>query len=355
MKVASISFWHLHAKDYIQEAANHPGVDVVALWDEDRRRGIAAAREHRVEFVEHLDGILSDASIEGVIVCSPTADHRDIVTRCIRAGKHVFMEKVLAATLQDATAIVDAAREAGVALVVSLWRSDRGYARQIARMVADGAVGVVTSARIRDGHPLALPADGHPEGLLPTQFYRQAESQGGVLIDLCHPIYLLISIAGPPQRVTSAFGQVTGRPVEDNAAVLFSYANGAIGVAETSFVTRITPFVIEIHGTEGSILYSEPGIGALVAARAGGFPDSGNGPDDRPRLRIRSTREPRAGWQELQVEADAPRAFAQWVEHARTGSRAGPNLDLALALTAAMEAAYTSAANDRTVTVQACD
>jgi len=119
MKIATISFWHLHAKDYAKEAMAHPGTDLVAVWDEDRQRGIAAAREHQIEFVEDLDDILSDTSIEGVIVCSPTADHRDVVIRCVHAGKHVFMEKVLASTLQDATAIVDAARQEDVALVVS--------------------------------------------------------------------------------------------------------------------------------------------------------------------------------------------------------------------------------------------
>ena len=176
-------------------------------------------------------------------------------------------------------------------------RSDDDYTTKIAALISDGAVGQITSARVRDGHPFALPRPGQPEGMLPAQFWDRSQAQGGVLIDLCHPVYLLAALMGRPDRVSAVLGHVTGRELEDNATVVLSFADGAVGIAETSSVSAITPFMIEIHGTEGSILYTEPGIGAFVLARqerAEGRADSGNdaapGPDDRPRLRVRSTR-----------------------------------------------------------------
>jgi 1,5-anhydro-D-fructose reductase (1,5-anhydro-D-mannitol-forming) len=354
MKVASVSFWHLHGTDYATDAQNSPELELVALWDDDADRGAQGARRYGIAFVPDLDAILDDQSIEGVIVCAPTSQHAEIVIRCIRAGKHVFMEKVLSAELPEALAIVEAAREEDVALTVSLWRSNKGYAAQIADLVASGLVGTVTSARIRDGHPFALPMTGHPDGLLPERFYDPATTRGGVLIDLCHPLYLLAMILGRPERVAAMFGHVTGREVEDNAAVLLSYASGAIAIAETSSVTRITPFTIEIHGTEGSILYSEPGIGALVAAREGVIgPECG--PDDVARLRHRSSRSPESGWQEIDVAPDAPTAINQWVRHAQTGSRSRSNTSLAIALTALVRAAYDSAILGEVVAVQPCD
>lgn len=354
MKVASVSFWHLHGTDYATDAQNSPDMELVALWDDDVERGIEGARRYGIDFVPDLDVILDDPSIEGVIVCAPTSDHAEIVIRCIRAGKHVFMEKVLSADLPEALAIVEAAREHRVALTVSLWRSNKGYAAQIADFVASGLVGAVTSARIRDGHPFALSMTGHPDGLLPARFYDPATTRGGVLIDLCHPLYLLAMILGLPKRVTAMFGHVTDREVEDNAAVLLSYASGAIAIAETSSVTRITPFTIEIHGTEGSILYSEPGIGALVAARDSDT-GPGLGPDDVPRLRYRSINSPEPGWQEIEVATDAPTAITQWAHHVQSGSRGQSNNDLAIALTALVRAAYDSATLGEVVAVQPCD
>jgi len=150
---------------------------------------------------------------------------------------------------------------------------------------------------------------------------------------------------------------VTGRELEDNATVVLSYPDGAVGIAETSSVSAITPFMIEIHGTEGSILYTEPGIGAFVLARqerAEGRDDSGNdgalGPDDRPRLRVRST-SPASAWRDVEVRADRPTAFDRWVRQAIDGTRAGRNLDLALHLTAVVEAAYASDSAGRAVDI----
>jgi 1,5-anhydro-D-fructose reductase (1,5-anhydro-D-mannitol-forming) len=355
MKVASLSFWHLHGPDYARDAVQHPELELVALWDDDRERGMAGAAAHGIAFEDDLEAILGDPSIEGVIVCSPTSEHTELVVRCIRAGKHVFMEKVLSSKSEDAETIVREARAANVALTVSLWRSDRGYTDQIAELVEDGIVGLVTSARIRDGHPFALPVEGHPHGVLPERFYDLEKAEGGALIDLCHPIYLLTRIIGVPEKVVSAFGQVTGRAAEDNAAMLMSYRSGAIGIAETSYVTRITPFTIEVHGTDGSILYSEPGIGALVAARRNGGPSPSDGPDDRPRLRYRTLATGDSGWRELDVRPDAPLALDQWVSHATTGTRGDRNLELALALSSLVEAAYASHAEGRPMAVKRCD
>lgn len=354
MKVASVSFWHLHGTDYATDAQNSPDLDLVALWDADAERGAAGARDYGIAFVPDLEDILSDASIEGVIVCAPTSDHAEIVIRCMRAGKHVFMEKVLSSDPREAHAIVAAAREQGVALTVSLWRSNKGYARQIKDLVDSGLVGEVTSARIRDGHPFALPMTGLPDGLLPERFYDPTTTHGGALIDLCHPLYLLAMILGLPDRVVSILGRVTDHEIEDNAAVLLSYASGAIAIAETSYVTRITPFTIEIHGTDGSILYSEPGIGALVAAREG-VAATDPGPDDLPRLRYRSTTSPEPGWQEVAVAEDSPTAITQWTRHAQTGSRGTANNHLALALTALVRAAYDSAHLGTAIAVPPCD
>jgi 1,5-anhydro-D-fructose reductase (1,5-anhydro-D-mannitol-forming) len=346
MRIASLSFWHLHGADYARDALENPDFDLVAAWDDNEERGRASADNFGIPFVKRLDDILEDPTIEGVVVCSSTAQHESLVTRCIRAGKHVFMEKVLSSTLGGAERIAAAAREAGVTLTVSLWRSDCGYAGQIADLIASGILGEITSARIRDGHPFALPADGHPNGLLPEQFYNPAEALGGVLIDLCHPLYLMIRIMGLPERATSMFGHVTRRATEDNAAVLMTFPNGCIGITETTSVSRVTPFSIEVHGTEGSLLYTEPGIGAFVDQNSD---EADASPDDHPRLRLRSTKAVKSGWQEITVHDDAPTALNRWRRLAASGRGDDANLDLAVALSSLVEAAYASTVSGNAV------
>lgn len=350
MRVASAGFWHVHGTDYAEDARNHPDVQLVAVWDSDARRGQDGARKHAVPFVPDLQTILDDDTIDGVMVCTATAEHLEVVTRCIEAGKHVFVEKVLSATLAEARTIVDAARRSDITLAVSLWRADKGYTAQITDLVAAGAVGRVTSARVRDGHPFSLPMDGYPDGLLPERFYASSDTKGGALIDLCHPVYLLAKIVGTPASVSTALGYVTGRDVEDNAMTVMSYPGGALGIAETSYVTRITPFTIEVHGTEGSLIYTEPGIGEKIRT-VDAVADSDGHPVG-PVLHSWSTARSDAGWVAERIRSDQPRAFDQWVHNAQNGVRDDANLDLALALSAIVEAAYTSAAQSRAVAVE---
>lgn len=168
-----------------------------------------------------------------------------------------------------------------------------------------------------------------------------------MLIDLCHPMYLMAQFLGMPTAVAGVLGHVTGRAVEDNAAAMLTYSSGAIGVVETSSVSSVTPFSIEIHGTEGSIVYTEPGIGALVASRGLGAAMQ-EGPDDVRRLRVRSPRLGHAEWQDILLGDDPPSALRRWRALAASGEQDTENVERALMLTALVEAAYVSASQART-------
>jgi 1,5-anhydro-D-fructose reductase (1,5-anhydro-D-mannitol-forming) len=354
VKVAALGFWHVHGNDYARDAVAHAGVDLVAVWDDVPERARAAEQTHNVPS-RSLDEILDDPDIDGVIICSTTADHLDLAVKSAQAGKHIFIEKVLAATVSDAERIIDAVNQAGVTLVVSMRRSDKGFIRQVSELVRQGAIGTVTAMHVQDGHPFALPSAGHPSGRLPASFYDKESGQGGALIDLCHPIYLIAQVLGIPDHVSAQMGFVTGRPVEDNAAVLMRFTDGAIATAVSSYVTRSNPFVLEVHGTLGSILYSEPGIGVMVHDHQFPRAQSADSVEDVPTLRMWSLEDGPTTWRELVIEPDAPAAFDQWVALSESKTQASDNVELALALTRIVESAYASAdeSHHQTGTTQA--
>jgi predicted dehydrogenase len=342
VKVAALGFWHVHGDDYARDAAAHEGVDLVALWDDVPERARAAEEKHKVP-LRGLDDILDDLAIDGVIICTTTATHRDLAVRCAQAGKHIFIEKVLAATVPEAEQIIEAVRQAGVTLVVSMRRSDTGFIRQVSELVDQGAIGTVTAMHVQDGHPFALPSPSHPTGFLPDSFYDRESGQGGALIDLCHPLYLVAQVLGTPHQVSAQISFVTERPVEDNAAVVMRFSSGAIATAVSSYVTKSNPFVLEVHGTRGSILYSEPGIGVMVHERRFPRPDSPKSAQDAPSLRMWSLTDGPTTWQELAIEPDSPTAFDHWVALAESNTPDNDNVELALMLTRIVEAAYKSA------------
>jgi 1,5-anhydro-D-fructose reductase (1,5-anhydro-D-mannitol-forming) len=327
IRLALLSYWHVHAKDYFKDAAEHPDTEVIAIWDELPERGKEKAQELGLEFVENLDTLLKRSAIDGVIVTTPTSMHPQVMIAAAKAGKHIFTEKVIAATLKDTLAITKAVQENGVKLVVSLPRFYWGYVRTISKLLEQGALGKLTQARVRLSH------NGAVAGWLPEHFYSPEEAQGGAMIDLgCHPMYLTRLFLGMPERVSATYGYVTGRKVEDNAVVTLGYDNGAIGVVEAGFVNTHSPFTIEVHGTEGTLLYGAPEAKLLLRKK-----------EDK-------------SWQEVSVEADQPKAFWQWVtliqnKSSQNNTLATENIALATDLSALMEAANLSAKTGQVVEV----
>lgn len=356
MRVAVLSFWHVHGKDYANEAVAHPQTDLVALWDEDATRGNAMAAHYNVPFVSDYREILARKDIDGVIITSPTNMHRELMIAAAEAGKHIFTEKVIAAHVVDALAIMDAVKRNNVTLVVSLYRRYHASTVAIKAVIDSGALGELTYVRVRDSHNGALRTPERPEGWLVPTFFDPVQAQGGVTTDLCHPIYLTRYFLGRPESVSATYGFVSKRRVEDNAVLSLRYANGAIGVAETSFSARYSPFSVEIHGTEGSLLYDQLGIGEYVG------PDA---PQHNPdtclfgmhrMLRVRSTKltDAQTEWmmQRIPDKSDPPSAYSQWVRHIAEGTRPTENNELGMDLTAIVDAANRSAAEDRGVRLE---
>ncbi|HZB96938.1 MAG TPA: Gfo/Idh/MocA family oxidoreductase [Herpetosiphonaceae bacterium] len=325
IRIGMLSFWHVHARDYVRQATQHPDTQIVAVWDEVPERGQAEAKAREAKFFNRLEDLLAQPEIDAVVVDTPTVNHRDIMLAAARAGKHIFTEKVLAPTLRECNEIVAAVEKAGVKLTVSLPRLYHGYTHAIKQILDEGQLGQITLIRTRLSHNGAIRTPESPEGWLVGHFFNRAETVGGAMIDLgCHPMYLARLFGGFPESVSATYGYVTGREVEDNAVAVLNYPDGALAVAEAGFVNRFSPFTIEVHGTEGSLLYGTPEAQLLVKSAKLGA-------------------ERNAPWQAKQIPPDLPTAFEQWVAHIQQGTTATENIQAAVDLSALMEAANQSA------------
>ena len=259
IRLAMLSFWHVHAHDYAHQALTNRATEITAIWDETPERGRIQAQSLGVPFSEHLDELLAHAEIDGVIVDTPTTMHRDVMVAAAQAGKHIFTEKVLAPTLHEGNEIVAAVNKAGVKLVVSLPRLYTGSTLAIKEILDRKLLGELTEVRTRLSHDGALRTKENPQGWLPPSFFNPQQTAGGAMIDLgSHPMYLARLFLGLPESVSATYGYLTGRAVEDNAVVVLRYPQGAVGIVEAGFVNRFSPFTVEAHGTEGSLLYGTP-------------------------------------------------------------------------------------------------
>lgn len=331
MKLALLSFWHVHAADYTQDAADHPNAEIVAVWDDDESRGRAGAERFGLAFEPDLASVLANPEIDGVIVTTATAAHVDVIPAAARASKHVFTEKVLAPTLREALDIVRVIEASGVTGWVVLNRLEQPWTRAAERLLADGVIGRVTSARVRVAHDGLLPGERGPHGWLPARFVDPAESAGGALIDLgAHPLYLTRRFLGMPRWVSAQASHVTGHEGDDNAVVIMQTERGGLGVAETGFVSRGRRFEFEISGTDGAIAF-EDGNDSLDWIRPG------------------------IGHEHVPLPPGNPWPLHRWIDAIEDGDSTADNLTLGLELSAIVEAASQSIANGRRVDLTTLD
>lgn len=316
-----ISYWHVHAEDYTRQVLECPDTVISAVWDEEPARGREKAEKYGVPYYESLDEMLSQDIIDAVVVDAPTNLHRDIMVKAAEYGKHIFTEKVIAATYREVRDVLSAVNNAGVKLTVSLPRLYDGYSEAIEKVLEEGLLGRLTLVRVRLSH------NGATAGWLPQHFYSLEQCRGGALIDLgCHPMYLVRRYLGLPDAVSATYGYVTGREVEDNAVAVLQYENGGIGIVEAGFVNAHSPFSIELHGTEGTLLF--------------GFPEQ--------RLILHSNKRGE-GWEAVPMPNNRATAFDQWVLHIKQNTEASDNVDMAVDLTRLMEAATRSVDEGRPI------
>lgn len=328
LRIGKISYWHVHAWDYTKQAQVHPDTEITGVWDEDPIRGKEAADQQGVPFYATLEDLLQ-SGIDGVIVDAPTRSHRDVLVAAAKAGKHIFTEKVVAPTLREVNEIMNAVKESGVKLTVSLPRLNESSTIAIRDILDQGLLGKVTLVRARLSH------NGATAGWLPDHFYRYDDCLGGALIDLgCHPMYLTRLFLGElPSQVSAQFTYVTGKEVEDNAVALLSTASGALGIVEAGFVNSYSPYTLEVHGTDGTVLYGGAEGKLLLRTNARGSDYAQQ-------------------WHEIPLADSRSSAYEQWVQHIQNGTEADENIQLSIDLTKLMEAANLSAREQRVVRLE---
>ena len=324
LRIALVGAWHVHANDYARDCDRNPHTELVAVWDANAGFAEKAAEQWSVPVVADLDELLSDPELDGVIITTATNIHREVMEKVTAAGRHIFTEKVLAATTEDAEAIANAAKEAGITLTVSLPRLYTGYTQTIDQALSAGELGEISYVRVRVSHDGAIRRDGNAQWL-PEHFFDREQAMGGAMIDFgAHPYYLVHHFAGMPDSITAHYLSTSGHDVEDQALVVCSYPGRMTGVAEASFLGGAIGHFIEIHGSNGTLLF-----------------DFDNG----LRIKLRGENE----WTTRELLDDAPTPFDRWVSHIHQGEQDPENVAVALALTRMAAAAEVSAAEKRQV------
>ena len=292
------------------------------------------------------EALLADPEVEIVLNLTTPAAHAPTSIALLRAGKHVYQEKPLALTPDEASAMLAAADEGGVRLGVAP-DTVLGTGVQTARAVIDaGEIGRPISAIATFSSP------GHEAWHPNPAFYYAAG--GGPLLDMgVYYLTALVTMLGPVESVVGMAsrtrsqrsvpagapraGEVIEVEVDTHVQALLRHANGALTTLITSFDTvSSTMPLIEVHGEQGSLQVPDPnGFGGTVQRRGLGEPD----------------------WVEVENRAgfiDAGRGYglSDLVSAIEHGRPARQGADLSGHVFEVMDAIQASAHNDRVITIE---
>lgn len=106
MRIGIMSFAHVHAEGYIGNLRRAPGVELIGFSDPDPERGQRFAQVFNTRWFPTHEGLLAE-KLDGVLICSENARHRELVEMAAQAKAHVLCEKPIEVTLADAQAMRD--------------------------------------------------------------------------------------------------------------------------------------------------------------------------------------------------------------------------------------------------------
>ena len=150
--VVGAGYW---GPNLVRNALQSQSIRLVAVCDADLGRARVVVGDHSgIEATEDLSAILEDPSVEAVAIATPAATHAEVAMAAIDAGKHVLVEKPLAASYAEGVSLACAAEERGVVLMCDHTYCYTPAVQRIRELVHSGMLGeiqFVDSVRINLG------------------------------------------------------------------------------------------------------------------------------------------------------------------------------------------------------------
>lgn len=242
---------------------------VDALCDIYRPAAEQRAQQFNIPRVLTLEALWADPEIEIVLNLTIPSAHCEIICAALESGKHVYTEKPLATTMEEAEKIKATSERTGktVCCATDVWL---GAAGQTAlKAIKAGYIGDVFGVHCVCTHPLHGNEHWHPN---PYPFYQK----GAAPMNDMGPYYFnfLISVLGPvktvssvqtmnfPERVITSMphkGETIHVEVPTHVVGTFTFGNGAVGTIINSLdIWNTRQPHLEIHGTEGTIVMGDP-------------------------------------------------------------------------------------------------
>ena len=250
--VAQLDYFPILARDEVRERIYLVAVcDVIESAANDAQERFGARRSE----VDYRRMVEAD-DIDALALLTPIPLHYEQAVAAIEAGKHVYVQKTMTETVDEATDLIERAARANVLLTAAPGMMISPYLQQAKRIIEAGTIGKVCYVRGRGAHA------GYERNTNPGWRYKQGG--GPVKNTGVYPLHCLTGLIGGVKRV-SAFsgiavpvryyqGEAIDVEVDDNTVFNLDFGEARYGQVDSSYqiVKTETP-QLEIYGTRGAI------------------------------------------------------------------------------------------------------
>ncbi len=257
---------HIHTSNFVKRLQERgSAVRIKSVWDHDAARAQKNAGALGADVCGDARAIFDDAEIDGVIVCSETNRHEELVTAAADAGKGLFVEKPLGMGAADSFRMAAVIEQAGVIFQTGYFMRSSPAHRFLKEQVEAGVFGTITRVRGSNCHSGAL------GGWFDTEWRWMADpavAGCGAFGDLgTHSLDILMWLAGDVESVTATVGALVARypGCDEFGEGMLRFKNGIVGTLAAGWVDVANPVSLLVAGTEGHAY--QPVISKHVAGK----------------------------------------------------------------------------------------
>jgi UDP-N-acetyl-2-amino-2-deoxyglucuronate dehydrogenase len=242
-------------------AAERAELRLVACFSRDEGRRGEFAERFGCEPATSFEDAIGHPDVEGVLLVTPNDVHEEQTLACAERGRHVFVEKPIADSIEAGERMRRVCADAGVALMVGHAFRRLGAARRVKELLDDGALGRVVLAEAN----MSLPGSLKPEA---WRAHRERNPGGPIMQLGIHHVDTLSYWLGPVERATGRFAHVeTDADIDDVGVVTLEFESGALASLTGSYVSPKT-LTLRLLGTKAVLEYRTdfsvwPDAGAL--------------------------------------------------------------------------------------------
>lgn len=204
MRIGVIGAGHL-GQFHLNQLSETPEWDLIGLFDSDKNRAKEMAEKHSIKVFETIDALLE--AVEVVDIVTPTLSHFEIASKAIQKGKHVFIEKPVTNTVQEAETLIDLSKEFNVKVQV-------GHIERF-NPAFKAAVSSISSPQFIETHRLA-------------QFNPRGNDVSVVLDLMIHDLDIILSTVKSPIANIYASGVSVVSDTPDIANARIEFENGCV-------------------------------------------------------------------------------------------------------------------------------